>query len=396
VLRRFAILVSLAFVVAAPAAGDDIVGKKQAVDQKIASLNGKIASARQREGALAAEITALTGKIRTLEGQVGSVSQQLGALERDLALHQSRLAKLTQLYRLQTAHLTTLRAQYRLAVARLDKRLVAIYESDRLDIIAVALSSTSFDDLVTQVDFINAIGKQDKRIAHDVAVARDHVTALLAKTTRLRAGVAAETRVIAARTDQTFQVRAQLVSSQQQLAGSQAQRQGALASVQAAERAYVGEVDALQQESADLEARIKAAEQHQGTTSTSSSSQAPGSLIWPVSGPVTSPFGMRWGKLHPGIDIGVPTGTPIHAAAAGTIIYAGEMSGYGNLVVIDHGGGISTAYGHQSAIAVHLGEQVAQGDVIGYSGCTGFCTGPHLHFEVRVDGVPVDPLGYLG
>jgi murein DD-endopeptidase MepM/ murein hydrolase activator NlpD len=118
-------------------------------------------------------------------------------------------------------------------------------------------------------------------------------------------------------------------------------------------------------------------------------------LIWPVNGPITSPFGWRWGRMHEGIDIGVGYGTPIHAAAAGTVAYCGWMSGYGNLVAIDHGGGLSTAYGHQSSIAVGCGQSVSQGQVIGYVGCTGHCFGPHLHFEVRVNGNPVDPLGYL-
>jgi murein DD-endopeptidase MepM/ murein hydrolase activator NlpD len=118
-------------------------------------------------------------------------------------------------------------------------------------------------------------------------------------------------------------------------------------------------------------------------------------LIWPVSGPITSPFGMRWGRLHPGIDIGVPIGTPIHAAKSGTVIYASWMSGYGYFVIIDHGGGFSTAYAHQSRLAVSVGEQVAQGQVIGYSGNTGESTGPHLHFETRVNGVPENPLNFL-
>ena len=104
---------------------------------------------------------------------------------------------------------------------------------------------------------------------------------------------------------------------------------------------------------------------------------------------------MRWGRMHQGIDIGVPYGTPIHAAAAGTVIYCGWMEGYGNLVVIDHHNTLATAYAHQSSIAVQCGQDVSQGDVIGYVGCTGHCTGPHLHFEVRVNGIPVDPLGYL-
>ena len=103
---------------------------------------------------------------------------------------------------------------------------------------------------------------------------------------------------------------------------------------------------------------------------------------------------MRWGRLHAGIDIAVPYGTPIHAAASGTVIYAGWMGGYGNFVIIDHGGGLSTGYAHQSSIAVG-GGSVSQGQVIGYVGCTGHCFGPHLHFEVRINGTPVDPLGYL-
>jgi murein DD-endopeptidase MepM/ murein hydrolase activator NlpD len=104
---------------------------------------------------------------------------------------------------------------------------------------------------------------------------------------------------------------------------------------------------------------------------------------------------MRWGRLHAGIDIAVPSGTPIHAAAAGRVVIAGWVSGYGNYTCIDHGGGIATCYGHQQSFAVGVGASVAQGQVIGYSDCTGHCFGPHVHFEVRVNGTPVDPLGYL-
>jgi murein DD-endopeptidase MepM/ murein hydrolase activator NlpD len=118
-------------------------------------------------------------------------------------------------------------------------------------------------------------------------------------------------------------------------------------------------------------------------------------LIWPVSGPVVSPFGYRWGRLHAGIDIAVSYGTPIHAAAAGTVVLAGWVSGYGNYTCIDHGGGLATCYAHQSSYAVSQGAAVGQGQVIGYVGCTGHCFGPHLHFEVRINGAPVDPLGYL-
>jgi murein DD-endopeptidase MepM/ murein hydrolase activator NlpD len=121
-------------------------------------------------------------------------------------------------------------------------------------------------------------------------------------------------------------------------------------------------------------------------------------LQWPCSGPITSPFGQREGEFHKGIDIGVPTGTPIHAAAAGTVILSSgtwDPEGYGNVVIIDHGNGISTLYGHQSQLLVTEGQHVSAGQVIGLSGSTGHSTGPHLHFEVRLNGTAVDPRGYL-
>ena len=99
--------------------------------------------------------------------------------------------------------------------------------------------------------------------------------------------------------------------------------------------------------------------------------------------------------MHDGIDIAVPTGTPVHAAAAGIVIYASWMTGYGNLVVIDHGNGLATAYAHNSSLVVTVGQLVEQGRTISLSGSTGNSTGPHVHFEVRVNGVPVDPLRYL-
>ncbi|MGH2828825.1 MAG: MCE family protein [Actinomycetota bacterium] len=118
-------------------------------------------------------------------------------------------------------------------------------------------------------------------------------------------------------------------------------------------------------------------------------------FMWPLDGPITSPYGPRWGRMHTGIDIDGATGEPIIASAAGTVTMATYFSGYGNAVMIDHGGGVSTLYGHLSALDVREGDVVAQGEVIGSVGCTGNCTGDHLHFEIRVGGTPVDPLPYL-
>ena len=228
---------------------------------------------------------------------------------------------------------------------------------------------------------------------HVTGVEVDPSIAARAKTKMLRTRVQSETAVISARTDQTRSVRDELVGARTDLADTRQQKLVDLSTLSTQDRADAEEIDALQAASQALAARIRAAQSPPapGTDQTPSSA----GLIWPVQGPVTSPFGWRWGRMHEGIDIGVPYGTPIHAAASGTIIYCGWEEGYGNLTVIDHGNTLATAYGHQSSIAVSCGQQVTQGQVIGYVGSTGHSTGPHLHFEVRVNGAPVDPMGYL-
>ena len=118
-------------------------------------------------------------------------------------------------------------------------------------------------------------------------------------------------------------------------------------------------------------------------------------FLWPVRGPVTSPFGPRNGGFHTGIDIAVPYGTPVHAARAGTVIQAGWDSGYGYAVIISHGGGVTTLYAHNSRLLVKVGQEVSQGEIISYSGSSGNSTGPHVHFEIRLNGIPVDPLARL-
>lgn len=143
---------------------------------------------------------------------------------------------------------------------------------------------------------------------------------------------------------------------------------------------------ALERENARIEAALRNA---QGPAS------GTGELIWPVRGPVTSPFGQRWGRLHAGIDIGVPNGTPVRAADSGRVAVSGSVGGYGNYICIQHTRSLSTCYGHNSQLGVRKGESVRKGGVIARSGCTGRCYGPHVHFEVREGGTPVNPMRYL-
>jgi murein DD-endopeptidase MepM/ murein hydrolase activator NlpD len=240
---------------------------------------------------------------------------------------------------------------------------------------------------------VESIADQDRSIVRHVTGARDHMRELRARTGKTKKRVAAVTRVVQVRTDQTRSLKNSLVARQSSLSAARSSKRESLADAHADAAHFASEAAALQAQSASLAAQIRSASAPVYSGSTDSTPSASG-LIWPVNGPVVSPFGWRWGRMHEGIDIAVGYGTPIVAAASGNVIYAGWMGGYGNLIIIDHGGGVATAYGHQSSFAVG-GGSVSQGQVIGYVGCTGHCFGPHLHFEVRINGSPVDPLGYL-
>ena len=158
---------------------------------------------------------------------------------------------------------------------------------------------------------------------------------------------------------------------------------------------YAAEAEAAADSEGNIQALLAKAEGPGAAAAAAGPTSAAG-LIWPCHGPLTSPFGMRWGRMHQGQDIACGYGTPIHAAKAGTVVFAGVMSGYGNVVIVDHGGGFSTLYAHQSRMAVHQGQHVNQGDVIGYVGSTGHSTGPHVHFETRYNGTPRNPRLCLG
>jgi murein DD-endopeptidase MepM/ murein hydrolase activator NlpD len=413
--RRVALVVLLASLIAAPAGADTIVGQKRSVDARIAGLNDRVAGIRAREADVRETIDAASARIERLSQQVGDVATRIAPLEQDLRLRHEKLRRLDALFRLQTERLQLVRQELAAAILQLRRRLVDQYESDESDTIAILLATRSFNDFIDTLDFLHRIDEADKRMVEDVRTTKRAVEQMRLRTSRTRARVRQDARVIGLRLSQLRHLREQLLANQGSLEAERASRQADLSSLTASEQSELGEMEALQAVSASLGEQIRAAqaaeaarqqaeaqaqaqapaEQSSAPAASASGAPSSGGLAWPVSGPITSPFGMRWGRMHEGIDIGAAMGTPIDAAAAGTVIYAGWMEGYGNLVAIDHGNGLSTAYGHQSHLAVSVGQQVAQGQLIGYVGSTGHSTGPHLHFEVRVNGAPVDPLGYL-
>jgi murein DD-endopeptidase MepM/ murein hydrolase activator NlpD len=207
----------------------------------------------------------------------------------------------------------------------------------------------------------------------------------------------AQRDIVAAQEGQLADKRQASDSVRQQAAAEAAQQNGLLDELRARKAEFLSQIVALQRQSDALAASLRARQSGQALVPSGH-----GVLSVPIPGaPITSGFGPRvhpiYGdvRMHTGIDFGASSGTPIRAAADGVVVSAGPLGGYGNATVIDHGNGLATLYGHQSSIAVSPGQHVGRGQVIGYVGCTGLCTGPHLHFEVRVRGTPVDPMQYL-
>jgi murein DD-endopeptidase MepM/ murein hydrolase activator NlpD len=391
--RRTCLLVALLgaiVVLAVPAAlGQSPYDRKAEVDRKISGLREEIEAARAKEGTLTSEIEAASQRIEALGGDIGALSALIEELEVELDALRARLDELRSRIAIQTQEIEHLKEQYAIAMRHLEERLIELYQNEETDAFGILLQVQSLGDIVDQLEYFETIGRQDQALTTQLAGLRDEMRVARERTRLTKVEVQKETDVLARKTAEQVAARAELVAQQEALAAARANEQSVLAGVRSSRAHAQEDLEDLQAESAALAAQIR--ESSGGSSGGGSSSSG---FIWPVNGVVTSGFGWRWGRMHEGIDIAAPTGTSIRAAAAGTVIYAGYMGGYGNIVVIDHGDGLSTAYAHQSAIYVGSGS-VSQGTVIGAVGSTGNSTGPHLHFEVRVNGSAVDPMGYL-
>lgn len=383
----------LSLVVVAPAAADDPSDEKASVDARIASLQADITASKAREGVLTSQLSAVVAELEGAQSAVDEAQAAVGTLEAELSSARTRLDVLTERLDAQTRKLERLRSEYEKAVAILEARVRAAYIDEPPDMLAFLVSASSFDEVIDNVELLTRIGRQDKRIAQQVERARDRTASERRATIVTKRQQAAAVAVIADRTDEARAARDRLAGERDRLAAMENLKQIALAESRETRERYLDEVDGLLAQSAALAEQIRGAQQGAGTTGNGQPSAA--GLIWPCDGVVVSGFGMRWGRMHEGIDIGCAYGTPNRAAASGTVIYAGWLGGYGNLVVVDHGNGLSTAYAHASSILVSVGQSVSQGQTVSLVGSTGHSTGPHLHFEVRVNGVAVDPLPYL-
>jgi murein DD-endopeptidase MepM/ murein hydrolase activator NlpD len=364
-------------------------GLSAPLPERIEQKRDQIDAAKQKEGVLTTTIQRFSTRIDSLEGEIQATQDRLDRAQASLDRQKAELLEVRD--RLEEARDRLERLRSELVTARrvLAQRLVEIYKSDTPDALTVVLEADGFGDLLERAEFLERISDQDREITDRVRGLRDQAHAQAVELAELeeREQLAAE-RILRER-DQIASAQSQLVSSRDQLASARADRRGALAQVQAGRAELEGDLKALEAEQARVAAAL------QGAPAPGPMRQGSGQLVWPVNGPVVSPFGMRWGRLHAGVDIAVPSGTPIRAADSGTVVLMGWVGGYGNYTCIQHTGSLSTCYAHQSSFATSNGAGVSQGQVIGYVGCTGHCFGDHLHFETRVGGSPVDPMGYL-
>ncbi|MDH3227256.1 MAG: peptidoglycan DD-metalloendopeptidase family protein [Thermoleophilia bacterium] len=366
--------------------------RKSELDRELAQSQDELNHVRGKEQVLSTEVAAYTSRIRSVESQLEPLEARLGSLEAEVSRLRSRLESLTS--RLLIERQKLVEAEDELAKRRLllERRLKDIYVRGETDPIVVLLQTRSINDATEAAKLMELAVDQDRDTANAVREYAASVKATRDKIAEVRKDVEASEARAAAAAEEVRRITDELRKEREGLSKLQSGRKKLLSKVTADRAELEAHTSALAAESAALAARINGL---QSTAPTSGSSPSASGFIWPVSGPLTSTFGPRWGRMHEGIDISGSTGTGIAAAAGGTVIIAGPQGGYGNLVVVDHGGGVSTAYAHLSSIGVGVGQAVAQGSVVGGLGNTGNSTGPHLHFEVRVNGAAQNPLGYL-
>jgi murein DD-endopeptidase MepM/ murein hydrolase activator NlpD len=375
-----------------------------AIQHRIDSKRSQIEANKSRERVLSSDIQAFTNRIDTLQGDITVLQQRQVRLQTDLDAKRLELERIQSELRAERLRLLRLKARLAEAKRALAARLVQLYKSDRADIVTVVLNAKGFQQLLESADFMHRISAQDGRILDRVRIAKAESVATARHLGVLETRAKAVAASIQQRRDQVVAVKGQLVQRQSRARLARSQKAAALDSTRTSRHHLEDDVAALQKQQARIAARIRAAAARSASAPATGPAgpvrQGSGGLIWPVNGPITSPFceSRAWESCHPGIDIGVPAGTPIRAAAAGKVVLMqseAASGGYGNFTCIQHSGSLSTCYAHQSRFGTSLGAQVSQGQVIGYVGCTGRCFGDHLHFETRVNGSVVNPMNYL-
>ncbi|HYR63060.1 MAG TPA: peptidoglycan DD-metalloendopeptidase family protein [Actinomycetota bacterium] len=365
---RRVVLLGLAFLLIGPLLGP--------APSEASNDSNQLAQTRKALAAIQAKLAQSKGEAAKIQAQVKALDTQIDALDKQVGVDTRAVADLESTIRTDDAKIAQLQSQYQGAHQAADARARSIYMGGPASSLSSLLSANSIGDFMR------------KTVVWQVAADLD--AKVIIQSARLRDALAVEKQDLAQATDALHAKEGSLRSRADLLTSARGQRSAALDAVNAQIAAEQKAENDLEQESIALtNALANDAQISHGTGAISGSG-----ISWPVNGPMGSPFGPRGGGFHYGIDILAGTGTPIRAAKDGTVAGISCGTGYGICTIIDHGGGVATLYAHMSRKAVS-GGHVSAGEVIGYVGCTGYCTGPHLHFEVRINGSPKNPRSYL-
>lgn len=356
-------------------------------------LEELIDEAEKEKSGLSKRIAELDKQLNKIESKLESLGEKIDDVSADLEKQQLLYEKLNAELKQKQRELKQAELQLDWQQKVFDQRMVEAYKMGEVDYLDVLVESSGFDDFVTRIEFLKRLVESDDQLVGELTETRNAVKTqkheVLTKTREAR-----EVRdELKEKNDELLALEAEQLTAQTSAEADRKEKNKALSKVESDIREWERQEAQLASESQGLAGVITG-------LSGSGDGRSTGSMLWPCAGSLTSPFGWRIhpifgvSKMHTGIDIGSSYGTPIKAADGGSVIYATWMSGYGNTTIIDHGGGISTLYAHQSNIRIASGP-VSRGDIIGYVGSTGYSTGPHLHFEVRVGGNPVNPMSYL-
>ena len=366
-----ALVLVFAVLAVAPVLADELEEKQQqlnSVQQQIEAQQRKAELARRKEQTIAEQLRAIQQELDTAEDEYETVNDQLENTEQHIKANVELSNRLTKKLEVQTK--------------TLHRRIRDIYKNGQVNYLDVLLGAKDFNDFVGRMDILKKILAYDNALIQGTKADRETLRKAKEQLEADRAKIV-ELRKLAA-------------AKREQVAERRQERRGVLNAAtyerETAERAYRELIETSRQIEQMIK-RIQSGEKNIGGST--------GTMTWPAEGEITSPFGWRvhpiFGtqRLHTGIDIGADYGDAIRAADGGVVIHADWMGGYGNAVIIDHGNGISTLYAHNSQLLVDEGQTVAKGQTVARCGSTGYSTGPHLHFEVRQNGSPVNPLNYL-
>jgi len=377
----------------APAGASDLEAQLADVGSRIDGLTGQIDDANASRPALVNSIVSTRDRLSAELADLQAARQALAVVESDRAAREARLAHIRADLQATYERLASTRTE--LGDARQAARDWAreLYMGSRQASVDVAFGVAEVTEMLVGLEYLNVVAEGGNRSLR-------RYESLQAQEQRERDRIAQQEREVADEVAALVAIEARLEELEDEhlrkaavLESEVAALRSGLDSLDAEIATFEGELAGLEKEQERVEQLIAQEASREGT--------APSILVRPVPGPITSAFGLRmhpilgFVRMHTGVDMEAPWGQSVAAGAAGRVIFAGPYGGYGNTVIIDHEGGMSTLSAHLSSFAVVYGEQVSAGQTVGYVGSTGLSTGPHLHFEVRIDGKPVDPAPYL-